>query len=204
MWRHYQANFASHHTRNRPVGFFLAWHGIGKYNKMFCYSLFSLYYNTKLKQRDKNISTHTQWKFWIEVNQKVNISNCKLTHWVYWFYYMWPVTSKQGSCLLPRKMWFSFYLSLLIGSIGSMQFPLDNRENKNSQNVCLSQIRPKYLLTKISTYTVVGTTVTNKIGTFLLFSSERQGIRAWNLKWWLEKYNYSYGTKIAITLKKIQ
>ena len=23
---------------------------------------------------------------------------------------MWPVTTKQGSCLLPRKMWYSFYL----------------------------------------------------------------------------------------------
>ena len=44
----YQANFASHHTRNRHVGFLLAWHGIEKYNKMFPYFLFSSYYNTKL------------------------------------------------------------------------------------------------------------------------------------------------------------
>ena len=34
-------------------------------------------------------------------------------------------------------------VSLLIGPIGStiMQFPLENRENKNSRNVYLSQIR---------------------------------------------------------------
>ena len=35
-----------------------------------------------------------------------------------------------------------------------MQFPLENRENKNSRNVCLSQIREKYLLVKFSAYTV--------------------------------------------------
>ena len=44
----YQANFASHHIRNRHVGFLLKWHGIEKYNKMFRYFLFSPYYNTKL------------------------------------------------------------------------------------------------------------------------------------------------------------
>ena len=26
------------------------------------------------------------------------------------FVNMWPITTKQGSCLLPRKMWYSFYL----------------------------------------------------------------------------------------------
>ena len=33
-------------------------------------------------------------------------------------------------------------VSLLIGLLyASLQLPLDNRENKNSRNVCLSQIR---------------------------------------------------------------
>ena len=31
----YQANFASHHTRNQHVGFLFARPGIGKHNKMF-------------------------------------------------------------------------------------------------------------------------------------------------------------------------
>ena len=44
----YQANLASHHTSNRHIGFLLACHGIGKYNKMFRYILFSSYYSTKL------------------------------------------------------------------------------------------------------------------------------------------------------------
>ena len=30
----YQANFASHHTHDRHVGFPLAWQAIGKHNKM--------------------------------------------------------------------------------------------------------------------------------------------------------------------------
>ena len=30
----YEANFVSHHTCDRHVGFLLAQHGIGKYNKM--------------------------------------------------------------------------------------------------------------------------------------------------------------------------
>ena len=57
----YQANVASHHIRDRHVGFLLAWHGIGKYNKMFRHHLFSLYHNTKLQQSDKkwNISPHS-------------------------------------------------------------------------------------------------------------------------------------------------
>ena len=44
----YQANIASHHTRDRHVGFLLALNGIGKHNKMSRYFLFSLYHNTKL------------------------------------------------------------------------------------------------------------------------------------------------------------
>ena len=40
----YQANFASHHTRNRHVDFHLAWSSIGKYNKMFLYFLSTLIY----------------------------------------------------------------------------------------------------------------------------------------------------------------
>ena len=48
-------------------------------------------------------------------------------------------------------------VSLLIGlHYASLHLPLDNRENKNLRNVCLSQIREKYLPAKISTYTVVG------------------------------------------------
>ena len=46
-------------------------------------------------------------------------------------------------------------VSLLIGPLcASLQLPLDNRKNKNSQNVCLSQIREKYLPAKISTYSI--------------------------------------------------
>ena len=52
----YQANFASHHTHDRHVGF--PSHGIGKHNKMFCYFLFSSYHIIKLQLSDKNISTH--------------------------------------------------------------------------------------------------------------------------------------------------
>ena len=44
----YQANFASHPTRDRHVGFLLAWRGIGKHDKMSRYFLFSSYHNTKL------------------------------------------------------------------------------------------------------------------------------------------------------------
>ena len=42
------SQFATHHTRDRHVGFLLAWHGIGKHNKMSHYFLFSSYHNTKL------------------------------------------------------------------------------------------------------------------------------------------------------------
>ena len=38
-------------------------------------------------------------------------------------------------------------VSLLIGLLyASLQLPLDNRENKNSRNVCLSQIRENFYL----------------------------------------------------------
>ena len=43
----YHANFASRHSRDRHVGFLLAWHRIGKHNKMSRYLLFSSYDNTK-------------------------------------------------------------------------------------------------------------------------------------------------------------
>ena len=40
-------------------------------------------------------------------------------------------------------------VSLLIGLLyASLQLPLDNRENKNMPNVCLSQIRENILLRK--------------------------------------------------------
>ena len=60
----YQANFASHHTCDRHVGFLLAWCSIGKYNRMSSYCLFSpTTIPCKLQQSDKNISAHTWWKF---------------------------------------------------------------------------------------------------------------------------------------------
>ena len=71
----YQANFASHHTRNRHVGFLLAWYGIEKHSKMSQNFLFTSNYNTKLEQGDKNIRTHTLGGNFIslcEVNQKFN------------------------------------------------------------------------------------------------------------------------------------
>ena len=58
----YQANFASHHTRDRHVGFPFACEGIGKSNKIFHNFLFSSYHITKLEPRGKNIITHTWWK----------------------------------------------------------------------------------------------------------------------------------------------
>ena len=59
----YQANFASHHTRDRHVGFLSTLSSIGKHNKMSQNFLFSAYNNTKLHLSGKNISTHTWLKF---------------------------------------------------------------------------------------------------------------------------------------------
>ena len=59
----YHANFARHHTRDRHVRFLFTQSGIGKYLKMSHYILFSSYYKTKLQLSEKNISTHTRWKF---------------------------------------------------------------------------------------------------------------------------------------------
>ena len=56
----YQANFASHHTRGRHVGFLFTWSGIEKYNKISRYFLSSSNHNSKLQPSDKNISTHTR------------------------------------------------------------------------------------------------------------------------------------------------
>ena len=61
----YKANFASHHTRDRHVGFQFTCEGIGKSNKMYHYFLFSSYHITKLQPSDKNINTHTRMKFQI-------------------------------------------------------------------------------------------------------------------------------------------
>ena len=53
-------------------------------------------------------------------------------------------------------------LSLLIGLLyASLQLPLDNRENENSQNVCLSQIcennfPQKFLLIQYTSYSILG------------------------------------------------
>ena len=67
----YPANFASHHTRDRHVGFLFPQSGIVKHNKMSQNFSFSSYQNTKLQVSDKNISTHTWVKFksCYEVNQ---------------------------------------------------------------------------------------------------------------------------------------
>ena len=60
-----QANFASHHTHNRHVGFLFMCEGIGKSNKMFHNFSFSSFHITKSQPNDKNISTHTRMKFQI-------------------------------------------------------------------------------------------------------------------------------------------
>ena len=54
----YQANFASHHTRNRHIGFLFTCKGIEKSNKTYHYYLLSSYHITKLQPSDKNINTH--------------------------------------------------------------------------------------------------------------------------------------------------
>ena len=61
----YQANFASHHTRDSHVDFLFASDGIGKRNKMFHYFLFNSYHIIRLQPNDKNISTNTWLKFQI-------------------------------------------------------------------------------------------------------------------------------------------
>ena len=49
---------------------------------------------------------------------------------------------------------------------------------------------------------MVVTTIMNKMGTFLVVSSEDKELGCEISEWWSEKYNNSYDTKIAITLKK--
>ena len=69
----YPANFASHHTHDRHVGFLSPQSGIVKHNKMSQNFLFSSYQNTKLQPSDKNIVAHTLgWnlKSCYEVDQK--------------------------------------------------------------------------------------------------------------------------------------
>ena len=51
--------FTCHHTPDRHVGFLFTQSGIGKYNKMTRYFLFSSYHNTKLQLSNKNFSTHS-------------------------------------------------------------------------------------------------------------------------------------------------
>ena len=79
--------------------------------------------------------------------------------------YSWLVSWKKHASV-PFLMNFSCWkcaddgclgtmVSLLFGLLyASLQLPLDNRKNRNSRNVCLSQISRKYLPAKISTYTV--------------------------------------------------
>ena len=68
MWRHIKPS----HVCDRHVRFLITWNGIGKYNKMFRYFLFSSYHNTKLQLSDKNISTHARviLKICYELNPK--------------------------------------------------------------------------------------------------------------------------------------
>ena len=72
----YQANVVSHHPRNRHAGFFSARSGIGKYNKISGYFLLSSCHNTKFNLRDKNITTHTRFKFHIQKLMKRNSVLC--------------------------------------------------------------------------------------------------------------------------------
>ena len=65
----YRANFASHHTRDSHVGFLCTRSGIGKYNKMSRYFLFSSYHNTKLQLSDKN-TLGGNFNSFCEINQK--------------------------------------------------------------------------------------------------------------------------------------
>ena len=71
-----QANFASHHTHDRQVGFLFPQSGIGKLNKMSKNFSFSLYHNTKLQLSNNNISTYTQCKFKILLRSKSKITGC--------------------------------------------------------------------------------------------------------------------------------
>ena len=64
----YEANFASHHTRDYHVGFLFARNSIRKNKKMFHNFLFSSYHMliSKLKSISDNImSTHSRLKFQI-------------------------------------------------------------------------------------------------------------------------------------------
>ena len=68
----YQTNFASHHTRDRHVGFLSAWHGIGNTTK-WPVTFHLVHTTTPNYQSEKNISTHTvggNFKSFCEVNQK--------------------------------------------------------------------------------------------------------------------------------------
>ena len=58
-----------------PCWFLFTRSGIGKYNKISSYFLFSPYHNTKLQLSDKNISTYTLWKFWFSL----------WSRWKFWF-----------------------------------------------------------------------------------------------------------------------
>ena len=57
-----------------PCWFPFAWTGIGKYNKMSCYFLFSSYHNTKLRLSDNNSKTHTWLKFQILLYSKSKVT----------------------------------------------------------------------------------------------------------------------------------
>ena len=55
----YLANFASHHTRDRHVGFLLAWNGIGKHNKMSCLTFYLVHTSITTYNRVTRILVHT-------------------------------------------------------------------------------------------------------------------------------------------------
>ena len=68
----YKANFASHRSRDRHVGFLLAWHGIEKHNKMSC-SFYLVHTTVPNYNRVTRVLAHTlggTFKSFCEVNQK--------------------------------------------------------------------------------------------------------------------------------------
>ena len=58
----YQADFASHRTFDRHVGFLFAWCGIGKHKKMTRNYQLNSYHNTKITSSEKNKSTYSRLK----------------------------------------------------------------------------------------------------------------------------------------------
>ena len=109
-----------------------------------------------------------------------------------WFYYI----SFADVVVIIKQQAGSMRIGLYLGA----DYPGRWRKlpKYGSKNKLSLQLKQRTIII----FYIAVTIVINKIGTFCMFSSEKQGIGAWNFRWWSEKYNYSYGTKIAITLKK--